>query len=56
MNDPAGTGKMPRKLNLTNEESKEIVDYIQSNPADLLQIPTVRAHLLARRHMPILAP
>ena len=49
MSDTASSGKMPRKLDLTPEETKIIIDYIQSNPADLLQIPTLRAKLAESR-------
>jgi len=49
MTDSPASGKIPRKLNLTPQESKQIIDHIQSNPADLLQIPTVRALLAKSR-------
>ena len=49
MTDNPASGKIPRKLNLTPAESKQIIDHIQSNPADLLQIPSVRALLAKSR-------
>ncbi len=49
MTDKPAGGKVPRKLNLTQEESKQIIAHIQSNSADLLQIPTVRALLAKSR-------
>lgn len=49
MSKSPAAGKIPRKLNLTAEDSKQIIGHIQSNPADLLQIPTVRALLAKSR-------
>lgn len=52
---PGGAGKLPRPLDMTQEDWNQVVQYIGSNPSELLQIPMVRA-MLARSRLERLDP
>ena len=47
--EAASAGKLPRQLDLTQEDWNQVTKYIGSNPSELLQIPTVRAMLARSR-------
>jgi SAM-dependent methyltransferase len=46
---PTRPAKMPRRLDLTPEDWNAVNRYVAANPAELLQIPTVRAMLAESR-------
>ena len=45
----SNAGKMPRQLDLTQEDWDQVIKYVGSNPSELLQIPTIRAMLARSR-------
>lgn len=49
MSDPKPSGKMKRRLDLTQDESNQIIQFIASNTVELLQIPRIRAMLAKSR-------
>ncbi len=52
---PATADKLPRRLDMTQEDWNQVIQYIGSNPSELLHIPTIRA-MLARSRLERLDP